>query len=123
MDGIFLTLAFDPAQMALVCVVTRFGHSATISGGVDRTAMLLLADDCADLLDLIHEGDGEAADLAADLANVAAEAELSVTIDGRPLNAAGCLAACEAAEGTLCASCESIQVDLVLTADLENGAS
>lgn len=123
MDGTFLTLAYDLEQMTLVCVVTRFRHSATISGGIDRTAILLLADDCADLLDLIHEGDGEAADLAVELANVAAEAELTVTIDGRPLDAAGCLAACEAAEGTLCASCEAIEVDLVLNTDLEGGAS
>lgn len=72
----------------LTGVVTLLGHTVEMTGGTEyRTALMLLADDAMDMIGLIYEGHADAAEVAAEMQQMANDVGIAVTIDGKPLSA------------------------------------
>ncbi len=113
-----LALGIHRVTQGFVVIIENQGHHVVIEAPSDaRTEAMLMADDAMDMIDLLLAGDADgAAEVAADVASLATDCAAVVTVNGRLLEAA---CDCDADEGSPCDLCKLIEVDLVLTADIE----
>lgn len=106
-----LALGIHREAGSWIVIIDNQGHHVVIEAPSDaRTEAMLMADDAMDMIDLLLAGDADAAaEVAADIAALAADRLIVVTVNDRLLEAA---CDCDADEGTPCAACTPIVADL-----------